>query len=74
MNGIKHSELDIIDFSIYIQCLMYCLILLMSSSKNQFYSQIIKGSELLFMIGNSIDYSEFKNQRDIFEFLDQLLI
>lgn len=46
----------------------------MSSSKNQFYSQIIKGSELLFMIGNLIDYSEFKNQRDIFEFLDQLLI
>ena len=49
---------------------MQCLILLMSSSKNQFYSQIIKGSELFFRIGNSIDYSEFRIQRGIFEFLD----
>jgi len=34
------------------------------------YSQIIKGSELFFMIGNSIDSSEFRIQRCIFEFLD----
>jgi hypothetical protein len=50
------------------------IVLMLSSSQNQFYSQINESFKIIFMIRNSIDYSKFETQRSNFEFWDELVI